>query len=158
MADLRKETIDAWFGRLPADVRSAMPDGTAGEDPAGLAATEGLKGLSTPEDILTYVAGNQDLFLGMGRARRVRFLAWLTKRTYPEKIGVLEVLTDGGEDGGQGVMGKVAPVFLEDIRAIVEALGPRAARGIVDADTIAAVAGAGYELASEMDMRQGGAI
>jgi len=158
MADLRKDTMEAWFERLPDDVRSALPDGTAGAEAAGLAVTEGLKGLKTPEEILSYVAVNQDSFMDMGRARRVRFLAWLAKRTYPEKIGVLDVLTDEGGDGGQGVMGKVAPVFLEDIRAIVEALGPRAARGIVDADTIAAVAGAGYELASELEMRQGGAL
>lgn len=157
MADLRKDSIEAWFGCLPDDVRSALPDGTDGDVEAAMAVTEGLKGLSSPEDILSFVAFNQDSFLSMGRARRVRFLAWLAKRTYPEKIGVIDVLTDENGDG-QGVMGKVAPVFLEDIRAIVEALGPRAAKGIVDADTIAVIAGAGYELKSEMDMRQGGAI
>jgi len=159
MADLMKDSIQAWLERLPEDVRSAIPDGAAGDEDAAKAVTEGIKGLATPEQVLEFVDGNGDSFVAMGRARRVRFLAWFASRTYPSRTESFVALTDGeAGDGGQGGRGKVAPFFLEDVRALVEALGPRAARGIVDAAAIEAVAGAGYEVQSELEMRQGGAI
>ena len=52
----------------------------------------------------------------------------------------------------------MAPYFREDVRALVEALGPRAARGFAIRANLAAVAGAGFEVAGELEMKSGGGI
>lgn len=162
MASLGKESMEAWYGLLPADVASCMDrpgnDGQAEAD-AIAAAMPAIKDGSA---LLQYVSGNVESFIAIGRARRIRILAWLAAGDYPDKMKALKSLSDtdtsGGADGGAGGAQKVAPYFKEDIRAFVESLGPRAARGIVDAATLAAVTGAGYEVAGELEMRSGGSI
>jgi len=159
MQALARDSMEAWFGLLPDDVASCMEkpgqDGQAEAD----AIAAGLLSVGSGSDLVTYVAGNQDSFIAIGRARRIRILAWLAAGQYPDKVAALQALSGeegAGEGGSAAGTDKVAPYFKEDIRALVEALGPRAARGIVDAATLAAVAGAGYEVAGELDMRSGG--
>jgi len=154
---LKKETLAAWHGLLPQDVASFMEKPSdEGQDAADRIAT-GIGTLKDGKAVINFVKENGDSFIEMGRTRRVRFLAWLAARDYPDKKEVLSAISDG-EGGGKGAgeAGVAAPYFLEDIRALVEALGPRAARLIVDAETLAAVKGAGYEVTSELEMRSGG--
>lgn len=158
MADLGTEAIGAWFEFLPADVRAAFPDAAAGGDASSAALVSGImKPFARPEEVLAAVSANQDSFIALGRAARVRFLAWFARLTYPDHAEAFRLLVDGDSTGDAGGVGKVAPVFMEDVRAIMASLGPRAARGIVDAETLGVVTGAGFEVVSDMDMRQGGA-
>lgn len=158
MTALEAEAIGAWLDRLPPDVRSAFPRGSEDVDPAAAArVAAGLAAAGGIESILSLVESIQDSFVSLGRAGRVRFLAWFASLTYPDRAEAFRVLLDEGSEGDSGGFGKIAPVFLEDVRALMAALGPRAARGIVDGETLGAVAGAGFEVASDMDMPQGGA-
>lgn len=161
MEALTYEAMEAWYGLLPDDVASCMEKpGREGQAEADAIAAA-LPGVGNGADLVSYVARNQDSFIAIGRARRIRILAWLAAGDYPDKVEALQALSGeegSGEGGSSAGTEKVAPYFKEDIRALVAALGPRAARGIVDAATLAAVAGAGYEVAGELEMRSGGSI
>lgn len=162
MASLGRESMEAWYGKLPDDIASCMEKPGAEGQVEADAITSALPSLGGGTAVLEYVSGNDESFVTIGRARRIRFLAWLAARDYPDKVKAIQALTDAesssGEGGSGGGVQKVAPFFKEDIRALVQALGARAARRIVDADTLAAVTGAGYEVAGELEMRSGGSI
>jgi len=155
MIDLRENAVQSWLRLLPDDLRSVLGEVTPDQDGNAAALVGDFGDDPAPDDVLAAVEKHQDSILSLGRARRVRFLAWFARRTYPHSTGAFEILTD--EDGGEdGVLGKAGPVFAEDIRAIVAVLGIRAARQIADVETIEMIAGAGFEVTSEMEMRQGG--
>lgn len=157
--------MDAWFGLLPADVASCMDAAEiAGGEAEAARIDAALPALGSGAEVLAYVADNQDSFLSIGRPGRLRFLAWLVAGGYPDRETAMLALSgsdaggDDGSGGSAGGVGKVAPYFKEDIRALVEAIGPRAARRIVDGGTLAAVTGAAYEVAGELEMRSGGGL
>lgn len=170
MADLSKTGIESWLDRLPADVRSVMEgDIDAAPDPAAINfAAKMDEAANTPEVVeaqekmLELIEANGDLFEKLGRARRLRFLAWFVAKTYPDSSQPVRILIDGYDDeesqGGRGTIGKVSMILAEDLRALVAALGPRAAKLIVTEGTLEAVTGAGYEVTTEMEMRQGGSV
>jgi len=164
MTKLDKDSMSVWYGLLPADVASCIEISELGEGESEATAIVGaIKGFKNGEDVVGFVAQNPERFLTIGRARRLRFLAWLMAGNYPDKGMALQALAnpddeEQGSEGAAGGVGKVAPYFKEDILALVEALGPRAARRIVDVGTLAAVTGAAYEVAGELEMRSGGGL
>lgn len=161
MAFLAKESVEAWYRLLPEDVASAMEPPGEREAEASEAVLSGIAAVATGRQAVALVEEKADSFVAMGRARRIRFLAWLAARDYPDVVEALDAITGDGtsESGaGGGGAGKVAPYFREDVRALVEALGPRAARGFAIRANLAAVAGAGFEVAGELEMKSGGGI
>lgn len=161
MAKLDKDSMSAWFGLLPPDVASCMEisELSQGESEARSIAMA-LPGFKNGGELLGYVSEFPDSFKSIGRARRLRLLAWLVAGKYPDKAKAMQALaeTDEGSEGSGGGVGKIAPYFKADIRALVEAVAPRAARRIVDGATLAAVTGAAYEVAGELEMRSGGGL
>lgn len=161
MQFLSKENLVQWKEKLPDDVLTCLDEikdeGQAAADE--LSASFGK--LTTPDDFLEFVTANQDKFIEIGRTRRIRFLAWCTARLYSDKIGrekLFSALTESGSDDSDGEGGgrkKIAPVFLADIQAFAEAIGPRAAALIVDENTLSTIAGVGFEIASDLEMRGG---
>lgn len=159
MSWLAKESIDKWFSLLPDDVVSCMNKDDLTPTDVDNDIVRELEGFSSGQEIVEYVISKAEIFADFGRPKRLRFLAWLASRDYPDMVNALQLLTDGeNSDGGSGGIDKVAPLFLEDIRALVAALGPRAAQSIVDAATLNIVKGAGFEVANEMDMKSGGSL
>jgi|HigsolmetaAR206D_1030411.scaffolds.fasta_scaffold00580_7 hypothetical protein len=158
MVNLDTAAVQAWFDRLPDDARSAMPDGVDGDETIAMAFVGAVGKARDAADVLAAVETHQDSLARMGRARRIRFLAWFAARAYPQDTKAFDILTgkDSGDDDGS--LGIAAPIFRQDIEALVMALGPRAARQIVGPESLGLVAGAGYEVASELEMKQGGAI
>lgn len=164
MDDLSKKGIESWIDLLPDDIRSIMGDPIdAATDAAAASFVAKIKDAKEPEDVLDLVEANLDLFEGFGRARRIRFLAWFASRTYPDSMEPFRVLVEDARDdedssGGRSSVGKVSMILAEDMRALAAALGPRMARRIVTGGTLEAVTGAGYEVTTEMEMRQGGSV
>jgi hypothetical protein len=162
MANLSKTGIESWLDRLPDDVREVMADPIdAAADPAAIAFAAEIAAVEDLAKVLDLVENNLALFEGLGRARRIRFLAWFASRTYPESLDLFRVLVEGYDDedsGGRGAIEKVSMILAEDMRALAAALGPRAARQIVTGGTLEAVTGAGYEVTTELEMRQGGSV
>jgi hypothetical protein len=160
MPDLSDRSITAWLAKLPEDVRSALAV-------EGEVASEGSGGLSaalggvTPFDVPDLVRVHAGDVRSFGRARRVRLMAWMANSA-PEPAPVFARLTDGrsvadgGEGEGSGGASEVGVLFLEDIRALAKALGPRLARLMASAPTMEAVIQSAFTLESDVDFRQGG--
>jgi hypothetical protein len=158
MQFLSKENITQWKEKLPDDVLACLDDSLdegEGEAAEIIAAMQNLK---TADEFAEYILGNQDKFIVIGRTRRIRFLAWCTRRFHSDKIGrerLVSAITDSSSDEGDGDNGgreKVAPLFLSDIQAFAQAIAARAAGLIVDESTLSTIAGVGFEIASDLEL------
>jgi hypothetical protein len=161
MEFLSKENIAQWKSKLPDDVLACLDDSIEEGDAECAGIVTSLYNLNTADDIASYVLGNQDKFIAIGRTRRIRFLAWCTRRFHSEKEErqkLISAITESGSDdegGDTGGREKVAPVFLSDIQAFAAAISTRAAGLIVDESTLSTIAGVGFEIASDLEMRGG---
>lgn len=159
MSWLNKESMEKWFDLLPDDVASCMSKQDLKPTDRDNDIVRELEALKNGREILEYVLSKADIFADFGRPKRIRFLAWFAARDYPDVVRAIQLMTDeenagGAADGSE----KVAPLFMADIRALVESLGPRVAHSIVDASTLGIIRGAGFEVASEFEMKSGGGI
>lgn len=155
-----KEGLVAWRSKIPDDILICVDDITdEGQDAADFIAKL-LPNAQTPDDYLEIVKNNQDKFIEMGRARRLRFLAWCNARLYRDKaerikLNIAFTQLDKTEDGSGTGTGSAGPYFLEDIKAFAEAIAPRAAALIVDEDTLKTISGVGIELENNRKMNGG---
>lgn len=158
MSLLTLDSVKAWTALLPADFAAEVgePDVEVGPFLKGIA--NALPALKDSTEIRDFIANNQDAFIGIGRAGRIRFLAWCRGQGHPDYRVFMEAITEG-EASGDGSKGttKVAPYFKQDIEAIAAVMGRRQAREMVDGYTLEVIAGASYEAISVLDMR-GGAL
>lgn len=153
MLDLSEGSIAAWKSRLPSDVVSALSDSaeTASEGSGALtAALAESPAWQVPE----VVRQHPEDVRAFGRARRIRLMAWVARQTFPDCGAVFRRLTED-EEGGSGA-GAVGLLFLEDIQALAEAMGPRIARRMTSEAAMDAVVQAAVTLESDMAFRQGG--
>jgi hypothetical protein len=150
MLDLRKASVEEWIASLPSDVRSVMP-AASGDDFEGLAALQTEIERTPDSRIADLVSRNGEAFKTMGRARRMRFLAWVARRASPDAGPIIRAVTSEGGDEGDGDGGH-GPLFLEDLRAFVEALGPRVARLTFSEGAVEAAVQAAYRLQTEADL------
>lgn len=138
MADLSAAATNAWLDKLPEPFRSDTPQATPEAD-GSIAAIVASIDPSDPGKVLEVVAAHDDEFVQMGRARRLRFLAWLVNQPYPNRRMLSARLTGDGDvesdDGGghQGGVneGKSAPLFLADVKAIINSLGENFTKGLI---------------------------
>jgi hypothetical protein len=155
MSLLTLEKLKAWSDLLPPDFAAEIGE----PDPAGsahlAAISAALPALKDSSSVTSFVAENQDAFIGIGRAGRIRFLAWSRSLGHVESSALIASLSEGDGDEGKGTT-KVAPFFKSDLEALAAALGRRMARGMVDTYTLDVIAGASYEAVAAMDMRGGG--
>lgn len=155
-----KEGLQAWREKMPDDVLECIaPIDDEGQAAADFIA-QFLGGLNSPEDFLKVIEDHQQKFIDMGRSRRIRFLAWCSAKFYSHKETRLRLInaiteTGSGDEGDDTDSQAVGIMFLEDIKAFAEAIGPRAALLIVDENTLSTVAGVGLDVASDLEMRGG---
>jgi hypothetical protein len=159
---LSKDRLVKWRSVQPRDVAAVTEDPVSVDQNFVELVAKRLPTLKTAEAALDFAGEQADGFIKIGRAGRLRFLAWVKAKNYGD-IGAFmgALVTDklpGDEDDGGAVEGgdgrdKIAPFFYSDILAFAEALGPRIAAQIVDAQTLEAVAGASLEVASEFEMK-----
>ncbi|MDW9478766.1 hypothetical protein GOB57_08615 [Sinorhizobium meliloti] len=159
---LSKDRLVKWRSVQPKDV-AAVTEDPASVDPAFVELVANrLPTLKTADAVLNFVGERAEEFRNLGRAGRLRFVAWVLAQKYSDESRFLNALVcetmPGEEEDGDAVAGgdgrdKIAPFFYSDILAFAEALGPRIAAQIVDAQTLDAVAGASLEVASEFEMK-----
>jgi hypothetical protein len=155
MSLLTLEKLKSWSALLPPEFAAEVGDPDPESAPHLAAISEALPGLKDSDSVTAFVAANEDAFIGIGRAGRIRFLAWCRGVGHADGGALIERLTEGDGDEGKGT-GKVAPYFKSDLEAIAAALGKRMARGMVDAFTLDVIAGASYDVVGALDMRGGG--
>jgi len=143
--------MEAWHGRMPADVRAAIPEdfreGT--EDYVALSARISA---AKVEDAHRIVASEADLFRRMGRARRLRFLAWAARRSTPDRPSAWARLFEKdaeGEDGGEGTasgLNDIVDLFIDDIRCLKDPLAALVVARIGDGENVRIVARAAQDV------------
>lgn len=136
MPDLGTPAIRRWFRNLPPDVRAVLTDDF------GACPDEAVRNLvdrltAAPLEHAAAILRQHDSVVAeMGRARRVRLLAWLSKRIKdPAQIRAFEAVFD--EEGGQAGDGSSRPVsarlLYEDVALLVEhSIAPRKSRRELD--------------------------
>ncbi|MTH96702.1 hypothetical protein [Roseibium sp. RKSG952] len=174
MVRLDKDSMDKWMMLLPGDLKGVVQEQTDCSEESLKVVSDGLGELSSltgdgqVERVLDFVYRKQEDFANLDRARRIRFIAWMSGRPHSLSPKHLAILFDpkrryaaAGEDeedgdAGDSTMEKIAPVFLQDVVELMQALGPRAARTIFDGETLAIVATAGFEMAQKSTPGAGG--
>ncbi len=155
MSLLTLEKLKAWSDLLPPDFAAEIGEPEAGSASHLAAISAALPSLKDSSSVVAFVADNEDAFIGIGRAGRIRFLAWSRSLGHADSSSLIASLSDGDGDEGKGTT-KIAPFFKSDLEALAAALGRRMARGMVDTYTLDVIAGASYEAVAAMDMRGGG--
>lgn len=150
---LDTESLKAWYSRLPDDIASSMETPENDIDIDLNEISDEFAKIQTGAELVSFVEKKSQMFVNIGRPRRIRFLAWLSSSTYSDKIQALQILT-GDEDvgGSNGDIGKVVPYFKEDIRALVESLGPRVAKKIINSHNLNMAKDAGLNAMNELKM------
>lgn len=166
MLDLSDKSLAAWMSQLPNDVRALI---AAGEAPSPGGAVDLSAALSNvePVEVPAIVREHANAARALGRAGRLRLTAWMAARggenpgpALRRLVGetpVSEASDSEEESGGSVGADEVGLLFLEDIRAFIETVvGPRAARRIVDAQSLEMAAEAAFTLESDIAFKQGG--
>lgn len=146
--DLGFETIRAWHAVLPPDFRAAV------EAPAPVSAAGGEAAVSAfsaevetagVEGAGALVVGNPALFAAMGIARRLRLLAWLTSRSWPDAGRIVRALIDesAGESGA---------ILRADAVKLAPKIAARQARRIFHHETLGAVSRASFDMVGGMEV------
>lgn len=153
MPDLSAEGMAKWRSVLPDDILSCM--GTDG----GLGSGELIRVLKTaaPDEVSVLLPLHAADVEAFGRARRLRLMAWTLSGLLSDdgtQTNVLADLIGEDDEGSGGKRGEVSRILYEDYLAFVTAIGPRAARAIVNAASVDqaldSVVGAREELRSRM--------
>lgn len=163
---LNAESLTAWSSRLPDDVLGAIaaegmvPPG--GAEPGGLLLD--LEG-ATPGQVPDIVRRHPEATQALGRAGRIRLMAWITTDPNPGTVlrrlvgddAVAAAEAEGGEESGEAGRDAVGILFLEDIRALAEhVVGPRVARRMLDGTSLGLATDAAQTLEGEMTLGRGG--
>jgi hypothetical protein len=153
--DLSEHATRAWVAALPDDVRDTLA--RSDRDPDEMSAPRGFADAIAslgPDDawrLPEIIREHPEAAKSLGRARRMRLVAWASSVTYPDSARLLQELTGEDDDGSEqaGSVGESGILFLEDIRAYAEALGARVARLLASATNIEAVMQSAFTLESE---------
>lgn len=141
--------MEAWHGDMPPDVRAAIPEDFREGADDYLALSDRIS-VAKVEDAYRIVASEADLFRRMGRARRLRFLAWAAKRSTPDRPSAWARLfeKDDGEDGEDGgsAVGDIVDMFVDDIRCLSGPLATLVIARISDGENVRIVASAAQEV------------
>lgn len=158
---MSENSVAAWLAKLPEDIREALVsnDAPSSEGSGGLSRALSL---AQAADLPEVVRSHAEDAAAFGRPRRVRLMAWLAGdalRRRENPLPAFRRLT-GDETGDGGEAGSAADavgiLFLEDLRALADAVAPRLARRIAGLPSIDQAAEAAFVLESDMAFRSGG--
>lgn len=144
MFDLKEKTLKAWYDKLPLDVKTNLGSEIT-TDPAGL--DEFCKRLSetSQSEWKSVIKDNLGLLSEIGRLRRVRLLSYISGQVYPYNVKVFHQIVNDDEDSGDGQT-TIKQLFLEDIKALNEALAERIAKNSLDKTALDAIRTSSYEV------------
>jgi len=153
MADISADTMKAWRALLPDDLKSVIPDDGGGDERRVADLCEALRGAPAAE-WPGLVVQHAEAVREMGRARRIKFLAWVSNQTHRMNPRVFaDIVSEDDQAGGRSQTGVL---FVEDIRALNEALARRVARRMGDKNTFEMIREASREIENEPEFRREG--
>lgn len=146
MLDLSSKTLTAWLDSLPDDIREAI----ASDIPAD---SDIIKSFSTSieeadaGDIKEILESHEDVIEALGRSGRIRLASHISNRVYPYQVRIFhEIMNETDDDDDEtGGKSKVQQLFLEDLRALNDAIAARVYSNSMDAEALEALRATAYE-------------
>lgn len=146
-------SMEFWLSKLPDDVRLAL---IAPDEQVSLSSSSLLSALETSEAarIPEILQEHLEDAKKMGRARRVRLLAWIACQ--PDRAIIFRKIEEDEKSGGGNQTAGI--MLLEDIRALVTAMSNRIVKQVASEATIDTVLQAAAYIENDIEFRQGGVV
>ena len=156
MFELSQEKVKSWFSVLPEDVQDAIKEVIPEDTDEISKFVQKLNELEV-NDWAQHITSNVPLLEEMGRVRRIKLLSHVAGKTYPFNIKVYQqIVDDEGDNEGAGTTSggtkSTKVLFIEDIRALNEALAVRVAKNNMDAVALDALKAAAFEVEPQVGM------
>ncbi|MFC4235994.1 hypothetical protein ACFOY8_12180 [Thalassospira xianhensis] len=152
---MTEHTFSLWLQKLPEDIREAvLSDGGTSSEGDGILVSV-LRDDVAPSQIPELVREYPQDVRAFGRARRIRLMAWMAKKTYPDSHAVFRKLT-GEEEDGSGSNSETGELFLEDIKIFAEVISKRQIQRMASENRLDAVVETAKTLENEITFSQGG--
>lgn len=154
MLDLKEKTVRGWFEKLPDDIKSSIQEEIPSDQEELAKLCTNITEASQAE-WLDIIKNNFDLLNNMGRLRRIRLLAYISGQVYPYNVKVFHQIVNDEEstDDGKGGTGSIKQLFLEDIKALNEAIAIRIAHNSLDNTALEAIRTTSYEVSPSMEIK-----
>ncbi len=168
--DLSSQHIQAWRSRMPGDARAAVGDDVLPDQDDAVARVAHEFEITQSRRVLEVIERNDGMLSSpeFGRSRRVRLMAYLMNRDWPDTSFARSIISagleaereegaEGGAEGGGKAAGDGRPkarfprLFLDDYRSLAAMARPRMIRSASDADTVEALATGLKEFAQGLD-------
>ena len=147
MLDLSDAGIAAWQSRLPSDIKAIIGDDDVSPPEDLLLRLRS----SEAEEIPAIVVGDPDMAEALGRARRIRLVAWLVSQAFEQgddAAAIVDILT-GEDDEGSETASSGRILFLEDLRMLNAVIADRIAARVAAPAALMAAAEVAVVLESE---------
>jgi hypothetical protein len=140
--DLSSRHVKEWRGRLAPNVMSAIVDDATPDGDVLVGGMVAELQSAAPRRVLSVFDRHADAIAGMGRARRVRLMAWMVNRFWPDTNIARDLMREGeGEGEGQGGDGrsKIAPLFRVEYEALMAIVKPYVVNNTQSHETVGAL-------------------
>ena len=144
MFNLQESEIKKWHSKLPKDIKENLGSEIS-SDPDGLDAFCLKLKESSQSEWRSILKANLSLLEDIGRLRRVRLLSYISSQVYPYNVKVFHQIVNDDEDSGDG-KSSIKQLFIEDIKALNEAIAERVAKNSFDTVALDAIRSTSYEI------------
>ncbi len=142
MLNLSQTALEAWYEKLPADVQEAISSDFP-TDNDQLTAFASKLAETEPSDLPQFLNESAPQVEELGRIGRIRLLSYISNKVYPYQVKTFhQIVNEDDETGGKG---KIQILFIEDLRALNEAVASRIFKNNMDMEAINALKEAAYE-------------
>jgi uncharacterized secreted protein with C-terminal beta-propeller domain len=145
MLDLSSKTLSAWLESLPDDIREAI-ESDIPEDSDAIGSFSKEIEEADASDLKEILEDNEELLESLGRAARIRLASHISNRVYPYQVRIFhEIMNEADDEDEAGGKSKIQQLFLEDLKALNEAIAARVYSNSMDAEALEALRAAAYE-------------
>jgi hypothetical protein len=154
MLDLKENTVKQWLNKLPDDIKENISEDIPSDLDGMQSFCEKLEN-STQAEWLEVIKNNFSMLTSMGRVRRLRLLSHISGQVYPYNVKVFHQIVNNEEeiDDESGGSQTIKELFLEDIKALNEAIAARVASHSLDNSALEAIRTTSYEVTPSMEIK-----
>lgn len=145
MLDLSSKTLTGWLESLPDDIKAAV-ESDLPDDDGSISAFAKLVHDADASDLKEILESHEEVIEQLGRAGRIRLASHISNRVYPYQVRIFhEIMNEVDDEDETGGKSKVQELFLEDLKALNEAIAARVYSNSLDAEALETLRAAAYE-------------
>jgi hypothetical protein len=157
--DLSSDHISKWRKLLPPNVLAVVGDDATPEGDVLLGGVIAEMEAAAPRRVLSVFDRHADAIVAMGRARRMRLMAWMDNRFMPDTNLARDLMRDFAEDDGDeggGGRAKIAPLFRAEYEALLAVVRPYIVQNAQSHETVGALHAGIVEFSRSSEMTASG--